>query len=100
MDDLVRSAIIALSAGLLFVVNKRVVRDWHQWNNREKVVRVHLNALLACIAYGTTEAMAQHVEFGFRVLLVLATLVSFAICLFLTRNDPPTSRYRTTGVNR
>lgn len=92
MDELIRAAVISLSAGLLFTVNLRVVRDWHLWNRREKVVRVHLNALLAITAYGTAESMAQHVEMGLRVVLMLTALTSFAVCLYLTRNDPATSR--------
>jgi hypothetical protein len=97
MDDFTRGAIVALGTVLLFTVNMRVARDWPVWNAREKVVRVHLNALLAVVVYGSLEAMRANVPLGLRVFLTLGVLTSFGICLVLTRKSPPTSRASKIG---
>lgn len=86
--DLIRVANLVLSIGLLYVVNMRVVRDWPRFTRRERVVRVHLNAYLAMLAYGTAEVLAMDTPPGLRVLFLLAVHCSFAGGLWATRRDP------------
>lgn len=86
--ELARVANIVLSVVLLAACNYRLTRDWSEWTRREKVVRVHLTAYLAIIAYGTAEQMANDVKPGFRVLLILVTHLSFAAAMWRNRKDP------------
>lgn len=88
LTELVRFANLILSAGLMLVCMLRIVRDWPQWSHRDRVVRVHLAAYLFVIAYGTVEVLAQGVEPGVRVFLLLAVHTSFALALWRTRRDP------------
>lgn len=86
--EVMRTANIVLSVGLLIACNVRLFRDWPLWNRRERVVRAHLAAYLFVIAYGTAEQMAQRVEPGPRVALILAIHLSFAAALLRNRKDP------------
>jgi hypothetical protein len=86
--ELLRWANLAMSVGLFATCMMRVFRDWHGWTHRERVVRVHLSAYLFLLGYGTIEALADGVEPGLRIPLLLLVHASFALALWRTRHDP------------
>lgn len=77
-----------LGVALVTVCMARIFRDWPHFSHRDKVVRVHLVAYLACISYAAAEQVALNAEPGARSLLYLAVHVSFALALWRTRHDP------------
>lgn len=86
--ETVRTVNMFVSVALVTVCCMRLARDWPLWLHRERVVRVHLVAYLACIGYAAGEQLALNAEPGYRSFFYLAVHVSFALALWRTRSEP------------
>lgn len=81
-----RVANVTLGTALFSYCMMRTVRDWPLWTRRERTVRAHLAAYLFVMTVGTAFKL-WGVQIVGPVLLV-AVHVSFAVSLFVNRNDP------------